>query len=90
VRQNPLTLTRRTLYDLVWSRPMSELAKKFRMSDGGLAKRFSAIEVPYRAYWARKAAGQEPPKAPLPKYRSRTPTATAERYIELPPFPGLS
>jgi hypothetical protein len=88
--QNPLTLTRQTLYDLIWSRPISELAKEFRMSDGELAKRLRAVEVPYRGYWARKAAGQEPPKIPLTKYRSRTPTATAERYIALPPFPGLS
>jgi hypothetical protein len=78
--QNPLTLTRQTLYDLVWSKPMSELAKEFRMSDVGLAKRCRAVDVPipYRGYWARKTAGQEPPRTPLPKYRSRTPTATAE------------
>ena len=49
------------------------------MSDVGLAKRCRAVDVPipYRGYWARKAAGQEPPKLPLPKYRSRTPVTTA-------------
>jgi hypothetical protein len=62
--QNPLTLTRQTLHDLVWSKPMSELAKDFGMSDVGLAKRCRAVDVPipYRGYWARKAAGQDPPK----------------------------
>jgi hypothetical protein len=59
---------------------MSELANDFGMSDVGLAKRCRAVDVPipYRGYWARKAAGPDPPKIPLPKYRSLTPTATAE------------
>jgi hypothetical protein len=83
--QNPLTLTRQTLYDLVWSKPMSDLAKDFNMSDVGLAKRCRAADVPipYRGYWARKAAGQEPPKLPLPKYRTSTPVATTA--APLPP-----
>jgi hypothetical protein len=82
--QNPLTLTRQTLYDLVWSKPMSDLAKDFNMSDVGLAKRCRAVDVPipYRGYWARKAAGQEPPKLPLPKYRTRSPTATTTVPVE--------
>ena len=73
--QNPLTLTRQALYELVWSKPMSELAKDFNISDVGLAKRCRAVDVPipYRGYWARKVAGQTPPKLPLPKYRSKAP-----------------
>ena len=80
--QNPLTLTRQSLYDLVWSKPMSDLAKDFNMSDVGLAKRCRAVDVPipYRGYWARKAAGQDPPKLPLPKYR--TPTAATSAPAE--------
>ena len=77
--QNPLTLTRQSLYDLVWSRPMVEVAKDFNISDVALAKRCKAVDVPVppRGYWARIAAGQTPPKTPLPKYRTRTAT-TAE------------
>jgi hypothetical protein len=67
---------------------MSTLAQDFGIFDVALAKRCRAVDVPipYRGYWARKAAGQEPPKTPLPKYRSRPnngatqaskPTATA-------------
>ncbi len=71
--RNPLTLTRQTLYELVWSKPMSDLAKDFNISDVGLAKRCRVVDVPipYRGYWARKVAGQNPPKLPLPKYRSK-------------------
>src|SRR5271166_1392854 len=73
--QNPLPLTRQSLYDLVWSKSMSDLARDFRISDVGLAKRCRAVDVPipYRGYWARKAAGQTPPKTPLPKYRTKAP-----------------
>jgi len=54
---------------------MSDLAKDFLISDVGLAKRCRAVDVPipYRGYWARKAAGQTPPKTPLPKYRTKAP-----------------
>lgn len=56
---NPLTLTRQTLYDLVWSKPMSTLALDFGITDVGLAKRCRAVDVPipYRGYWARVGAG---------------------------------
>jgi hypothetical protein len=83
--QSPLTLSRQVLYDLVWSKPMSDLAKDFNMSDVGLAKRCRAVDVPipYRGYWARVAAGQGPPKLPLPKYRGRTLVTTTA--APLPP-----
>jgi hypothetical protein len=37
--QNPLTLTRQSLYELVWSTPMSSLAHDFGISDVALASR---------------------------------------------------
>jgi F0F1-type ATP synthase epsilon subunit len=54
---------------------MSTLAKNFGISDVGLAKRCRAVDVPipYRGYWARKEAGHNPPKLPLPKYRTKAP-----------------
>jgi hypothetical protein len=66
--QNPPTLTRQTLYDLVWSKPMSNLTGDFGISDVPL-KRCRQVDVPilYRGYWAWKAAGQNPPKLALPK-----------------------
>ena len=63
---NHLTLTRQSLYDLVWSTPMSTLALDFGITDVGLAKRCRAVDVPipYRGYWARVAAGQSLAKTP--------------------------
>ena len=55
------------LYDLVWSKPMRELAAEAGLSDVGLAKYFRnlGIPLPPRGYWAKKAAGRAPdPPAP--------------------------
>ena len=72
--RNPLTLTRQTLYDLVWSQPMVYVAKDFGISDVALAKRCRSVDVPVppRGYWARKAAGQNPSQTPLSKYRTQS------------------
>ena len=54
------TLTRRGLYDLVWSTPMTKLAESFGISDVGLAKICDRHRVPKppRGYWAKKEAGK--------------------------------
>jgi hypothetical protein len=64
--------TRQELYDLAWSEPMRTLAARFGMSDVGLKKHFSHMEVPVpeRGYWARLNAGKAvfqtklPPRGP--------------------------
>ena len=65
----PMTLSREDLFELVWSKPMADLAKDFGISDVALAKRCKrlAIPVPGRGYWARVDAGQTPYKPKLPK-----------------------
>ena len=52
-------LTRRELYDLVWSTPMMKLADRFELSGNGLAKLcvHHNIPVPERGYWQRKESG---------------------------------
>lgn len=53
-------LTRRALYDLVWSRPMTKVAEEFGISDVGLKKicEKHRVPTPPRGYWAKKEAGQ--------------------------------
>ena len=65
----PITLSREDLYELAWSKPISELAKDFCISDVGLAKRCKrlGIPIPGRGYWARVDAGQTPYRPKLPK-----------------------
>src|SRR5690349_19734784 len=67
--EKPLTLSREDLYELVWSKPMRDLAADFGISDVGLAKRCRrlGIPVPGRGYWARVDAGQQPHRPKLPK-----------------------
>ncbi len=63
------TYTRKELYDLVWSTPISKLAEQFELSDRGLAKTCERhqIPVPGRGYWAKIEAGLTATKTPLRK-----------------------
>lgn len=60
---------RQQLYELVWSEPMTTVAKTLGISGVGLAKacRRGDIPVPPRGYWARLAAGQRVARTPLPR-----------------------
>ncbi|MCQ1839085.1 hypothetical protein [Neorhizobium galegae] len=61
------TFTRRELYELVWSTPISKLAEQLEISDRGLAKTCARhhIAVPGRGYWAKVEAGLPATKTPL-------------------------
>ena len=54
-------LSRKELYDLVWSEPLRNLSGRFGISDVALRKccERSSIPTPERGYWARKDAGKE-------------------------------
>ena len=96
---DPLTLSREDLYELVWSKPMTELAKDFGLSDVALAKRCRklGVPVPGRGYWARVAAGQAP-RQPAPKkraddavdYAALTFDTPAEETSPMPPADGAA
>lgn len=62
------TFSRQELYDLVWSEPMRDLAKKHDISDRGLAKACANanIPVPERGYWNKLQAGKKVSKVALP------------------------
>jgi hypothetical protein len=61
-------IRRRELYEQVWNVPMWTLAKKYGLSDVGLAKicKKNDIPRPPRGYWARKKSGRKAQKPPLP------------------------
>ena len=64
-----ITITRKTLYNQVWSEPMLHLARRYGISDVGLAKicRKHNIPKPPRGYWAKLQFGKRPRQTPLPK-----------------------
>lgn len=64
--------TREEFYELVWSKPMTHLAKDFRLSDVALHKicRKHDIPNPPLGWWAKHAAGQNVKRIPLPKAKA--------------------
>lgn len=60
--------TRQQLYELVWSGPITTLAKSLSISDVGLAKacRRGDIPLPPRGYWAKLSAGKRVIRPTLP------------------------
>jgi hypothetical protein len=63
-----IELTRQQLYEQVWSEPTMHLAKRYALSDVGLAKlcKRHNIPKPPLGYWAQKQAGGKPRQTPLP------------------------
>lgn len=68
----PLQFTRSEFYELVWSKPMTHLAKEFGVSDVALHKicRKHDIPNPPLGWWAKHAAGHKVKRIPLPKLKS--------------------
>lgn len=68
--------TRVEFYDLVWSKPMTHLAKDFALSDVALHKicRKHDVPNPPLGWWAKKAAGKKVTQTPLPRAKSGTAT----------------
>lgn len=62
-------ITRQLIYDMVWKEPLTHLAKKFGLSDQGLAKlcKREHIPRPPQGYWNKLAVGKPTgTKPPLP------------------------
>jgi hypothetical protein len=81
-----VALSRQDLYELAWSKPMSDLARDFGISDVALAKRLRklGVPVPGRGYWARVAAGQTPHRPALARQKG---AESDEPAVHVPP-PG--
>lgn len=56
-----IKLNRMNLYDLVWSSPMTSLAKKYLISDSGLRKICVKMDIPLpkAGHWEKLKAGKE-------------------------------
>lgn len=60
-------ITREELYELVWSKPMLQVASQFEVSSSYMARICAALNVPRPepGYWAKKAVGKAPPQESL-------------------------
>lgn len=65
-------LTREQLYELVWSKPLTKLAREYDLSDVGLAKICTRYKIPRPpvGYWTKLAHGYNTKKMPLPESAS--------------------
>ena len=63
--------TRKNLYDLVWSKPITHVAKDFALSDVAIHKicRKHGIPTPPLGWWAKKQVGKAVRQTALPKAR---------------------
>ena len=86
---NVITLSRSKLYELVWSRPVTELASEFGISDVALRKRCVRMRIPTpgRGYWAKKEVGKAPPRPRLPKLPDSTPEHIKVAFFDVTPRP---
>lgn len=66
-------LTRRAMYDMVWSRPMTKVAEDLGISDVALKKICDKHRVPTppRGYWAKRDAGK--PTKPIQLHNTSDP-----------------
>jgi hypothetical protein len=62
-------LSRKELYELVWSTPLKNLCVRFGISDVALKKTCTraAIPTPPPGYWAKKEAGKSISQLALPE-----------------------
>ena len=65
-------LTREELYAQVWAEPMTKLARKYGLSDRGLAKICDrmGIPTPGRGYWAKVQSGHTTKQEKLPALKA--------------------
>jgi hypothetical protein len=71
------------LYDLVWSKPVVEIAKDFGISDVAIGKICKKLNIPKPGlgYWAKKQAGKRVRQTPIPNPQPGDPeTYTIKGY----------
>lgn len=82
MNRHEVKLTREQLYESVWTRPTTHLAREFGISDVALAKICKKLDVPKPppGYWRAVEFGRRPAKPPLPELRKGVPA-----YVDIRP-----
>ncbi|TCS35641.1 hypothetical protein EDC30_110110 [Paucimonas lemoignei] len=84
--ENPdqIVFDRQKLYEEIWAEPVVIVARRYGLSDVGLAKicKKLSIPLPSRGYWAKVKAGRIMKKIPLPDLKENTPTSAAVSKVD--------
>src|SRR5258708_37847104 len=85
---NGISISRETLYEQVWSKPISNLAQQYGITGNGLKKicRRAGVPVPPRGHWAKLRAGKRVVRYRLPPAQEGTPPDV--RTVRPPPKPA--
>lgn len=78
--------TRKELYDLVWSTPLSSLARKYNISDNGLRKICLKMDIPLpeTGYWQKLRYGKKVRTRQLSEnYKGKNEVILSEKKIDL-------
>jgi len=82
---------RNLLYDEIWAEPMRDVALRYGVSGGALAKtcRRLGVPVPGRGHWAKTTVGKAPDRPPLPELGEgeRERIVVSRREVALAPVP---
>ena len=75
-----ITLTREEIYDLVWSKPMREVAPTLNITDVGLAKMCKRLNIPRpkQGYWLRDKRDRAKPRALPPATKGMSSAVTIQ------------
>jgi hypothetical protein len=67
--EESIKISRQELYNLVWSKPMTTLAKEYNISDNGLRKICKKLNIPLPelGHWQKIQYGKKVKTTPLPK-----------------------
>lgn len=82
IKESTMTIQfeRQSLYEEVWTIPLTQLGKKYGLSDNGVRKACIAMNIPLpkSGHWTKIAAGYQVPRTPLPD------TSEVTTYISNP------
>ncbi|MFZ4465344.1 MAG: hypothetical protein ACOYN5_15970 [Bacteroidales bacterium] len=80
-----MKITRKELYDLVWSEPITTVSKRFGLSDNGLRKHCKSMNIPTppSGYWAKLKFGKQTKIIPLPKESEEKKQTTELHEVDL-------
>ena len=75
-------ISRKQLYEEVWTQPVTKLAKQYGLSDVGFAKICKRYNIPRppRGYWARIQAGEKLKRTRLPSGKDELITINPNRF----------